>query len=85
MEPPVREDVARDAATSRSGDPFEPIQPEPSPEPVGAQPSAASERPALGDIIESQPPVEVPRAPGKLVEGNKSAFETWIRQLGGKE
>ncbi len=74
-------DVARDAAPS--GDPFEPIQPEPEPEPVHAQ--APAEPSALGDIIESQPPVEVPRAPGKLVEGNKSAFETWIRQLGGKE
>jgi len=72
-------------SASRSGDPFERVQPEPMPgaEPVHAEAQVAAG--GLGDIIESHPPVEVPRAPGKLVEGNKSAFETWIRQLSGKE
>ena len=77
-------DFARDAR--RSGDPSERVQPEPTPEP--AEPVHAEAQVAaggLGDIIESHPPVEVPRPPGKLVEGNKSAFETWIRQLSGKE
>ncbi|HEX5030841.1 MAG TPA: tetratricopeptide repeat protein [Candidatus Eisenbacteria bacterium] len=60
---------------------------EPSPEPVPAHEEArvAAGPSGLGDIVENHPPVEVPRAPGKVVEGNKNAFETWIRQLGGKE
>lgn len=61
------------------------INPEPAPEPVHAEAHVGGGPSGLGDIVESQPPMEVPRAPGKVVEGNKSAFETWIRQLGGKE
>jgi hypothetical protein len=42
-------------------------------------------RGALGDIVEQHPPVEVPRpVPGQVVEGNKSAFQTWLRQLSGR-
>lgn len=59
--------------------------PEPAPEPVHAEAHVGAAPSGLGDIVESQPPMEVPRAPGRVVEGNKSAFETWIRQLGGKE
>ena len=67
-------DIAADAHTDES-----------SPEPVHAEARVAAGPSGLGEIVESQPPVEVPRAPGKVVEGNKNAFETWIRQLGGKE
>jgi tetratricopeptide (TPR) repeat protein len=51
-------------------------------------PAEAMARPkpaALGDVVEHHPPVEIARAPGKVVEVNKSAFETWLRQLSGKE
>jgi tetratricopeptide (TPR) repeat protein len=61
------------------------INPEPAPEPVHAEARVGGAPSGLGDLVESQPPMEVLRAPGKVVEGNKSAFETWIRQLGGKE
>jgi len=54
-------------------------------EPVHEEAHVAAGPSGLGEIVESHPPMEVPRAPGKVVEGNKSAFETWIRQLGGKE
>jgi tetratricopeptide (TPR) repeat protein len=54
-------------------------------QPVHEEAHVAAGPSGLGEIVESHPPMEVPRAPGKVVEGNKSAFETWIRQLGGKE
>jgi tetratricopeptide (TPR) repeat protein len=52
---------------------------------VPAEAMARSQPAALGDVVEHHPPVEIPRAPGKVVEVNKSAFETWLRQLSGKE
>ena len=51
-------------------------------------PAEAMARPkpaALGDVVEHHPPVEIARAPGKVVEVNRSAFETWLRQLSGQE
>jgi hypothetical protein len=52
---------------------------------VRAEAMVRSQPAALGDVVEHHPPVEIPRAPGKIVEVNRSAFETWLRQLSGKE
>lgn len=52
---------------------------------IPAEAMVRSQPAALGDVVEHHPPVEIPRAPGKVVEVNKSAFETWLRQLSGKE
>ena len=52
---------------------------------VPAEAMARRKPAALGDVVEHHPPVEIARAPGKVVEVNKSAFETWLRQLSGKE
>jgi hypothetical protein len=53
--------------------------------PVSADDMTRPKPAALGDVVEHHPPVEIARAPGKVVEVNKSAFETWLRQLSGKE
>ena len=82
---PFAEDVAlSDIATSASSD-VDTDRDQVTHEPVHAEAHVAAGPSGLGEIVESHPPVEVPRAPGQVVEGNKSAFETWIRQLGGKE
>ncbi|HET9940721.1 MAG TPA: tetratricopeptide repeat protein [Candidatus Eisenbacteria bacterium] len=73
-------DMAADAASESDADELSP-----EPAPAHAEAHVAAGPSGLGEIVESQPPIEVPRAPGKVVEGNKNAFETWIRQLGGKE
>lgn len=77
-------DSAAETAPDVDAHPGE-IDPEPAPEPAHAEAHVGGAPSGLGDIVESQPPMEVLRAPGRVVEGNKSAFETWIRQLGGKE
>jgi len=82
---PFAEDVAlSDIATSASSD-VDTDRGQVTHEPVHAEAHVAAGPSGLGEIAESHPPMEVPRAPGQVVEGNKSAFETWIRQLGGKE
>ena len=82
---PFAEDVAlSDIATSASSD-VDTDRDQVTHEPVHAEAHVAAGPSGLGEIVESHPPMEVPRAPGQVVEGNKSAFETWIRQLGGKE
>jgi hypothetical protein len=53
--------------------------------PVSADDMTRPKPAALGDVAEHHPPVEIARAPGKVVEVNKSSFETWLRQLSGKE
>jgi tetratricopeptide (TPR) repeat protein len=58
--------------------PVAPEAPEPPAEPVSAAPRVAP--------VEKLPPVEMPAPkPGRMVEGNRAAFETWLRQLGGPE
>jgi tetratricopeptide (TPR) repeat protein len=53
-------------------------EPDPSAPPVSAAPRVAP--------VEKLPPVEMPAPkPGRMVEGNRAAFETWLRQLGGRE
>jgi tetratricopeptide (TPR) repeat protein len=76
----VRETVAADTGLEVEG-----VTPrvDQAPFPANTPSASVASRPAP---VEKLPPVEMP-APkaGRLKEGNRAAFETWLRQLSGRE
>lgn len=82
--PAVAPEPAREAAATEAGVEIEGIAPRVEPGATSA-PSTAPAAPRSAPV-EKLPPVEVPvPQSGRLAEVNRAAFETWLRQLRGRD